>query len=61
MSLASTVYQTVFKRNSVFIGTVFATGFAFKIAFDMTTTSIWDNANKGKQWKDIRSKYVEQS
>jgi hypothetical protein len=31
MQLASTVYQTIFKRNSVFVGTVFATGFAFKM------------------------------
>ncbi|CCG83488.1 Predicted protein [Taphrina deformans PYCC 5710] len=57
--LSSAVYNTVFKRNSVFIGAVFATGFVFKISFDVLTTSIWDRVNAGKQWKDIRGKYVE--
>ncbi|CAG8981091.1 hypothetical protein HYALB_00013840 [Hymenoscyphus albidus] len=29
------------------------------MGFDNTMDSIWDKFNKGRQWKDIRSKYVE--
>lgn len=27
--------------------------------FDQATDKLWDNINKGRQWKDIRSRYVE--
>ncbi|KAF8329100.1 ubiquinol-cytochrome C reductase UQCRX/QCR9-like protein, partial [Cantharellus anzutake] len=57
--LANSLYRTVFKRNSVFVSTVFAGAFAFGIGFDLGISKIWDTWNQGKQWKDIRSKYVE--
>ncbi|BFZ53768.1 Cytochrome b-c1 complex subunit 9, mitochondrial [Savitreella phatthalungensis] len=57
--VGTTIYSTLFKRNSVFVGTIFATGFVFKIAFDMGTSALYDRANAGKQWKDIRHRYVE--
>ncbi|PWN98091.1 putative QCR9-ubiquinol--cytochrome-c reductase subunit 9 [Tilletiopsis washingtonensis] len=56
MALAQTVYQTVFKRNSVFVGTVFFGAFAFGIGFDTVSQKLWDSHNRGKQWKDIRDK-----
>ncbi|KIN04674.1 hypothetical protein OIDMADRAFT_156855 [Oidiodendron maius Zn] len=27
--------------------------------YDITADRIWDNINKGRQWKDIRAKYVQ--
>lgn len=27
--------------------------------FDQATDKLWDRLNKGKQWKDIRHKYVD--
>ncbi|THG93215.1 hypothetical protein EW145_g8436 [Phellinidium pouzarii] len=54
------VYNTFFKRNSVYVSTIFAGAFGFGIGFDLATTAFWDRWNQGKQWKDIRSKYVEQ-
>ncbi|QEU62484.1 Qcr9 [Kluyveromyces lactis] len=54
MSFASTLYKTVFKRNSVFVGTVFASAFVFQAAFDTGVTSWYENHNKGKLWKDIK-------
>ncbi|KAF8974610.1 ubiquinol-cytochrome C reductase [Flammula alnicola] len=56
--LSTTLYNTFFKRNSVFVGTVFAGAFAFGIGFDVGVTKFYDTWNKGKQWKDIRHKYV---
>ncbi|PWN31590.1 ubiquinol-cytochrome C reductase [Meira miltonrushii] len=56
MSLATTIYSTIFKRNSVFVGTVFFGAFAFGIAYDTATTRAWNNHNKGKLWQDIRDK-----
>ncbi|KAF8164997.1 cytochrome b-c1 complex subunit 9 [Crassisporium funariophilum] len=58
MALANTFYNAFFKRNSVFVGTVFASAFAFGIGFDVGVTKFYDAWNKGKQWKDIRQKYI---
>ncbi|RPA73943.1 ubiquinol-cytochrome C reductase [Ascobolus immersus RN42] len=59
MSIAKGIYNTLFRRNFVFVGTVFTAAFAFEMAFDSYTDKLWDNLNKGRQWKDIRHKYVE--
>jgi len=58
MALVNTLYNTVFRRNSVFVTTIFAGAFAFGIGFDVGVTKFYDTWNKGKQWKDIRHKYV---
>lgn len=47
MALARTFYNTLVKKNSVFITTIFASAFAFEVAFDTTTSRVWDNLNKG--------------
>lgn len=61
MSKISTrIYQSIFYKNSIFMGTIFASAFIFKIAFDQGTQAIWDYANHGKQWKDIRKLYAEE-
>ncbi|KZZ96016.1 Ubiquinol-cytochrome C reductase, UQCRX/QCR9-like protein [Moelleriella libera RCEF 2490] len=38
---------------------VFGAGFAFEVGFNNGINKWWDNHNRGRQWKDIRSKYVE--
>ncbi|KAH8106286.1 ubiquinol-cytochrome C reductase UQCRX/QCR9-like protein [Cristinia sonorae] len=58
---ANAFYNTLVKRNSVYVTSIFAGAFAFSIGFDVGLTSLWDNWNKGKQWKDIRAKYVQDS
>ncbi|CDK26192.1 unnamed protein product [Kuraishia capsulata CBS 1993] len=52
----STIYNLVFKRNSVFVGSVFATAFAFQGFFDYGVTSWYEAHNKGKLWKDVKLK-----
>ncbi|RKO83167.1 cytochrome b-c1 complex subunit 9, partial [Blyttiomyces helicus] len=47
-----------FKRSSAFLATIFASAFVVEIAFDTTSDKLWDRANKGRQWKDIRDKYI---
>jgi len=59
MAIASAFYNTIVKRNSVFVSTIFVGAFAFGVGFDVGITSFWDRWNRGKQWKDIRSKYVQ--
>ncbi|KAI0091854.1 ubiquinol-cytochrome C reductase UQCRX/QCR9-like protein [Irpex rosettiformis] len=59
MSIANTFYNVFVKRNSVYVTTIFAGAFAFGVGFDLGVTSFWDRWNQGKQWKDIRHKYVE--
>ncbi|KAI0728791.1 ubiquinol-cytochrome C reductase UQCRX/QCR9-like protein [Fomitopsis betulina] len=59
MGLATTFYNALVKRNSVYVATIFTGAFAFGVGFDIAITSVWDTWNKGKQWKDIRPKYIQ--
>ncbi|EJD01016.1 ubiquinol-cytochrome C reductase [Fomitiporia mediterranea MF3/22] len=59
MPISSTLYNTFFRRNSVFVSSVFVGAFAFTMAFDTGINAFWDRWNQGKQWKDIRHKYVQ--
>ncbi|CUS07783.1 unnamed protein product, partial [Tuber aestivum] len=58
--LSQSIYNAIFRRNHVFVGTVFAGAFAFEILFDQATDRVWDNLNRGRQWKDIRARYVQE-
>ncbi|KAH9938462.1 ubiquinol-cytochrome C reductase [Fomitopsis serialis] len=58
-SLANAFYNTIVKRNSVFVTSIFAGAFAFGVGFDTGVTSFWDTWNKGYQWKDIRDRYAQ--
>ncbi|KAK9894303.1 putative subunit of the ubiquinol-cytochrome c reductase complex [Cystobasidium minutum MCA 4210] len=49
----------LFKRNSVYVSTIFVGAFAFGIGFDLAMTKFWEYKNQGKLWKDIRHKYVQ--
>ncbi|KAF8947857.1 hypothetical protein BGZ47_007525 [Haplosporangium gracile] len=51
-------YNTIVKRNSIFLTTIFVSAFAAEMAFDSVSDRIWDNINKGRQWKDISAKYT---
>ncbi|KAF8537688.1 cytochrome b-c1 complex subunit 9 [Trichophaea hybrida] len=59
MTLSNAIYNTLFRRNYVFVGTVFASAFTFEMFFDSVSDKIYDRLNKGRQWKDIRHRYVE--
>lgn len=41
------IYNAIFRRNSVFVPTIFIGAFAFSIGFDQITTQFWDKHNKG--------------
>ncbi|KIV91955.1 hypothetical protein PV10_06441 [Exophiala mesophila] len=56
--IASGFFNGIFRKNAVFLTTVFAGAFAFEMAFDTTTDALWDSWNKGRQWKDIKHKYM---
>lgn len=45
--LTRTIYNTFFKKNSVFVTSIFAGALAFEVAYDSTTAKVWDNVNKG--------------
>ncbi|KAF2834991.1 ubiquinol-cytochrome C reductase, partial [Patellaria atrata CBS 101060] len=54
-------HSAFMRRNTVFLGTVFVSAFAFQMAFDTGVERIWDSLNRGRQWKDIKHKYMEQA
>ncbi|KAK4613587.1 Cytochrome b-c1 complex subunit 9, mitochondrial [Fulvia fulva] len=57
--ILSGLYSAIVKRNAVFLTTIFAGAFATEIAFDTASNSIWDHINKGRQWKDIKQRYMQ--
>ncbi|KAI7870975.1 cytochrome b-c1 complex subunit 9 [Spinellus fusiger] len=55
--ITRTIYNTIFKKNSVFVSAIFVGAIGFEMGFDTLSDKIWDNINQGKQWKDIKHKY----
>ncbi|KAJ4312597.1 qcr9 subunit 9 of the ubiquinol cytochrome-c reductase complex [Neodidymelliopsis sp. IMI 364377] len=53
------IMPTVMRSNITLLGTVFAAAFGMQLAFDTGSERIWDNINRGRQWKDIKQRYVE--
>ncbi|KAJ6171344.1 hypothetical protein N7470_000411 [Penicillium chermesinum] len=52
------VFSTIIRKNAIFMTSIFAGAFAFEIAFDTTSNKIWDHWNAGRQWKDIKPRYM---
>ncbi|CUM62999.1 uncharacterized protein PRCAT00000560001 [Priceomyces carsonii] len=50
---------TIFERNSIFVATILGGAFAFEGFFDTAVTSWYENHNRGKLWKDVKSKFLE--
>lgn len=40
-------YNTIVKRNSIFLTTIFVSAFAAEVVFDVVSDRVWDNLNKG--------------
>lgn len=47
LRLQQQIYNLLFRRNSVFVPTIFIGAFAFSIGFDQITSEFWDRHNKG--------------
>jgi len=58
MALSTALYNSLFKRNSVYVTSILTGAFAFGVGFDLGIEAFWDRWNRGKQWKDIRQKYM---
>ncbi|KAI8418947.1 hypothetical protein FOFC_01519 [Fusarium oxysporum] len=52
-------YRSLFSTNYLMLATVFTAGFAWEIGFNNVMDKVWDNNNRGRQWKDIRHKFLE--
>ncbi|KAF0645504.1 hypothetical protein FPSE5266_01817 [Fusarium pseudograminearum] len=59
MAFANTLYRSLFSTNYLMLATVFSAGFAWEIGFNNVMDKVWDNHNRGRQWKDIRHKFIE--
>ncbi|XP_055856421.1 cytochrome b-c1 complex subunit 9 [Episyrphus balteatus] len=51
------IYNSLFKRSSTFAIAILASTFFFERSFDLAAESIFNNANRGKLWNDIKHKY----
>ncbi|TKA23168.1 hypothetical protein B0A50_07198 [Salinomyces thailandicus] len=52
-------YGQIVKRNTTFLASIFIGAFATELAFETGANGIWDQINKGRQWKDIKQRYME--
>ncbi|KAF2147431.1 uncharacterized protein K452DRAFT_282435 [Aplosporella prunicola CBS 121167] len=59
--IASGLYNSLFRRNTTMLGAVFLSAFGMQLAFDTGSERVWDSINKGRQWKDIKARYVQAS
>ncbi|XP_060533044.1 cytochrome b-c1 complex subunit 9 [Cylas formicarius] len=57
MSLANSIYNTLFKRTSTFALTCVFSAFFFERTFDLAADKLFEKYNEGKLWKDIKDKY----
>ncbi|KAJ9142065.1 hypothetical protein NKR23_g7478 [Pleurostoma richardsiae] len=57
----SSIYNAIFRNNYAMLGVVFAGAFGFEMFYNTTMDRVWDNINRGRQWKDIKAKYVNAS
>ncbi|CAA9957033.1 hypothetical protein PTNB73_04082 [Pyrenophora teres f. teres] len=51
--------SAVLRSNTTMLFTVFGAAFGMQLAFDTGSDKIWDNLNRGRQWKDIKQRYME--
>ncbi|GAB7341168.1 hypothetical protein MBLNU457_7463t1 [Dothideomycetes sp. NU457] len=58
-TLFGSLYNTLFRSNTIMLGTVFASAFAIEIGFETLSNGTWDMVNRGRQWKDIKQKYLQ--
>ncbi|BCR92744.1 cytochrome b-c1 complex subunit 9 [Aspergillus chevalieri] len=56
--IAEVIYQSIIRKNAIFLTSIFTGAFAFEIAFDSASNKIWDTINRGRQWKDIKPMYL---
>ncbi|KAH7133597.1 cytochrome b-c1 complex subunit 9 [Dactylonectria macrodidyma] len=59
MAITSRLYSSLFRSNYLMLATVFSAGFAWEVGFNNVMNKIWDSHNQGRQWKDIRHKFIE--
>ncbi|EPX71834.1 ubiquinol-cytochrome-c reductase complex subunit 9 [Schizosaccharomyces octosporus yFS286] len=55
---SSTIYNIFFRKNSSFYATIFASAFFTKIGFDIFADKVWESANAGMQWKDVKPRFL---
>mmetsp|Transcript_13243 Transcript_13243/g.33646 ORF Transcript_13243/g.33646 Transcript_13243/m.33646 type:complete len:82 (-) Transcript_13243:446-691(-) len=52
--LSKTIYNLFIKRNSSYVGVMFAVAIVGGIAFDRVVESAWGSHNKGKLFRDLK-------
>lgn len=59
MSFVRTIYTSLMRRTSTFALSIVVGAVFFERVFDVGGDAIYDKINRGKQWKDIKHKYVQ--
>lgn len=57
-AMYSSLFNLVFKRNSTFVATIFASTFLFQVGLDEVVTSWYEARNKGKLFADLKPKIL---
>jgi len=48
------------RKNATYLTVIFLGAFTFELGFEGATNGLWDSWNKGRQWKDIKHRYMQQ-
>lgn len=56
-ALSRFVYNTFLKRSSTYMMSVMFVATTVGIAFEYGADAVWNTANSGRQWKDIKGNY----
>lgn len=60
MGLARQAYNTLFRRSSTFMVTIFVGAFVFERVFDDGMDRLWERINQGKLWKHVKGNYIKE-
>ncbi|KIW63251.1 hypothetical protein PV04_10113 [Phialophora macrospora] len=54
------LFNGLIRKNATYLTVIFLGAFSFELGFEGATNALWDNWNKGRQWKDIKHRYMQQ-
>ncbi|KAK3607242.1 hypothetical protein CHS0354_009973 [Potamilus streckersoni] len=61
VSISTKIYQTLFRRTSMFTLTIVVGALFFERAFDESTEYIFNRINAGKQYKDLKKQLAQRA
>ncbi|KAJ9614182.1 qcr9 subunit 9 of the ubiquinol cytochrome-c reductase complex [Cladophialophora chaetospira] len=59
--ISNGLFNGLVRKNATYLTVIFLGAFAFELGFEGATNSLWDGWNRGRQWKDIKHRYMHEN